>query len=483
MKKINYPPIYMLFLLVFLLNACVKGKAEPPVDNSSFDPKIEVTHSIEDLQSMPFLERIEEDIVVAAYVIMNDKEENLFKRIIVQDETAGMEILLDHLHLHTTFPETRKIYIHLKGFFLNEQKGSFQLGYFPDDTEQLTPIPVNMIDDFITKANYPNEINIPTFSLSDLLQNDHELSINTLINIKGVEFTPDHAGVEWAVNDKSVTNRTIKDCEGNQLSVRTLRQASFSDLKTPLFNGTIQGVFSYYNHQAVLYIRNTEEVLMYDPRCDGYDLEPDDKVNISIDSLRKMYKGSALLLPPIKISGVVISDKSHGNVAYRNVVIQGGNEDKGIVLYYTEDVDYELGDSIEVDLTGKELTLYNNKLEVVNIEKHKTIIHAKHRTIIPKVVTINQLLGFRKNYESCLVQINNVNFQAGAPTYNGTNGTFTINDGTGTMNHYTAVNASFKDYTMPLSPVEYVRGIVEIHYQNVQLRIRYPNEPIGDVKP
>ncbi len=281
----------------------------------------------------------------------------------------------------------------------------------------------------------------------------------------------------------SATNRNIKDCSSGSIILRTSGYAQFQSELTPTGNGSLTAIYTRHNNTPQLFIRNTDDVQFNNERCDGTDPGPVDVTHISMDSLRSLFSGTDVTLPAIKVSGIVISDIDHGNVSHRNVVVQGSSSDKGVVLFYNQGTDYKLGDSIEVVLTGTVLKEFQNKLEVEGVDISQTVVHAQNRSITPKLVTIGEIVADRKKYESTLVKIVNASFESGAPTYNGSNGNLSITDGTGTIKHYSALNATFKDDPLPASPVQSITGFIDLHNQNIQIRFRNPHAPTNDVMP
>jgi len=488
MKKIFYLGLGIVgvSLSTLLFTACVKKDFKPPIDNSQYDPELHVTHTIQEIQTLPQGQMIEEDIIIQGVVVMDDKSGNYYKKIVFQDETGGIEILLDQNNLYNDYPIGRKIYVKLNGLYLGNYGSNLQIGYTPDASGALSQIPFILIDNYIVKANYPNEITPKVVTLSELASpNAASQYLNTLVKIEDVEFSPEHAGVSYAqlASLASATNRNIKDCSNGTIILRTSGYAKFQSDLTPTGNGSLVAVYTRHNNTPQLFIRDTDDVQFNNERCDGTNPDPVDVTHITMDSLRSLYNGSDVTLPPVKVSGIVISDIDNGNVSHRNVVVQGSNNDKGIVLFYNQGTDYKLGDSIEVVITGNVLKEFQNKLEVEGVDISQTIVHAQNRSITPKVVTIGEVVADRKKYESTLVKILNASFEAGAPTYNGTNGNLSITDGTGTIKHYSALNTTFKDDPLPTSPVQSITGFIDIHNQNVQIRFRNPHPPVNDVTP
>lgn len=488
MKKIIYLGLGIATIAMssLLFTACVKKDFKPPIDNSQYDPELDVTHTIQQIQVLPQNQMIEEDIIIQGVVVMDDKSGNYFKKIVIQDETGGMELLIDQNNLYNDYPIGRKIYVKLKGLYLGNYASNLQLGYTPDAGGSLSQIPFILVDNFIVKANYPNEITPEVVTLSELASpNGAAQYLNTVIKIEDVEFAPEHAGVSYAqlASLASATNRNIKDCSSGSIILRTSGYAQFQSELTPTGNGSLTAIYTRHNNTPQLFIRNTDDVQFNNERCDGTDPGPVDVTHISMDSLRSLFSGTDVTLPAIKVSGIVISDIDHGNVSHRNVVVQGSSSDKGVVLFYNQGTDYKLGDSIEVVLTGTVLKEFQNKLEVEGVDISQTVVHAQNRSITPKLVTIGEIVADRKKYESTLVKIVNASFESGAPTYNGSNGNLSITDGTGTIKHYSALNTTFKDDPLPASPVQSITGFIDLHNQNIQIRFRNPHAPTNDVMP
>ena len=92
-------------------------------------------------------------------------------------------------------------------------------------------------------------------------------------------------------------------------------------------------------------------------------LPPDDNGELkSIKDIRAMYKGSDIKLGAYKIGGVVISDAANRNISSGAVVMQDGAY--GISVYFGGTVNYNIGDSIVLDITGDSLLKYNGSLEI-----------------------------------------------------------------------------------------------------------------------
>jgi DNA/RNA endonuclease YhcR with UshA esterase domain len=467
-----------------LSGSCLKKRQVEPPDNRGYDPRLPVTHTLARLLELQPDSVIEEDIVVSGIVVMDDRSGNYYKKIVIQDSSGGIEVLMDQSNLYNDYPVGRKVYIRCKGLYLGDYALNPQLGYTPAADGSLSGIPAVLLDQFVVKADYPNMVIPDTVTFAMLAAPSMaKRYLNTLVAVKDAEFAAEHTGVSYAqiASIASATSLTLRDCMGGTISMRNSGYARFQPFPTPAGNGILTGIYTRFNAMPQLCIRDTTDVRFYGERCP---LLPDAAGNIrTIDSIRKLFNGMEVVLPPCKIRGIVISDKNNSNVSPGNIIFQGGNDDKGIILYYGGSPVYTLWDSLEIELTGCRLKQYNGKLEIEGVKAAKTKKLGSGKRIAPRVLTIAQLLAAPGVYESTLVKIMNCAFEAGATTYSGSSGNLNILDATGTIRHYTASQASFKDLPLPSGTLSSVCGYIDLYNGVPQIRIRKPGTPVNDVVP
>lgn len=473
-----------LLLCATLSFQCLKKDFDEPPDKSQYDPELPVNGTFEDLRALPAGQVISEDLILAGFVIANDQSGNYYKALILQDSTAGLELSLDQSFLYADYPLGRKLYIRCKGLLLENKDGFLRLGYRPEDGQGFRALPEGSIDQHLVKASYPHALSADTVDIRELHNAERaRLLNNRLITISDVEFIDAHSQVPFARPSAEAysTARQLQNCDRIGLDLHTSAYAQFQAQLTPEGKGTITGVFNFGDQHPGLRIRDTADVHFYGVRCSGG--PPADQAYITIDSLRKMHTGFPLTLPPIRIRGIVISDRENGNIAERNVVLQGGDQDKGILLYYSGSADYKRGDSLEVDIGGCELKRFNGKLEVANVSVTQTRVLGSEKRIAPKDVQIATVLSDPSAYESTLIRFSGVSWSNAHPTWFGASGVLEITDGTDTMAHYCAFQAKFKDQSLPFPPVSSVTGYLDLHNNMPQLRIRQPGPPLHDVVP
>lgn len=269
--QIRFTTITKILLCIYLFSicSCLKKAYEGPPDKTNDDPKLNVTNVIMSLANIQQGKAIEADIVLCGIVVMDDKSGNYYKKIVIQDNTAGMEVLLDQSNLYNDFPVGRKVYIKCKGLYLSNYGGSLQLGYTPDLSGTLSGIPAILIANYIVKANYPNQVTPRLLTVAQLSDTGSDKYLNTLIAIQNVEFADSNTGVPYAqmANISSSTSLSVKDCAGGKVTLRTSAYARFQPLPTPQGNGMLTGILTKFKAERQMYIRDTGDIQFYNHRC------------------------------------------------------------------------------------------------------------------------------------------------------------------------------------------------------------------------
>lgn len=264
------PLCLMLMALLFIsgTTTCVKHFDEPPEYTG---PKVKANISITEIKRLHILnnfEKITEDLIIEGVVIANDKTDNFYKSIVIQDSTAGITVRLDGFSLFNIYPIGRKIFIRLKGLWLGDYGSNIQLGAGVDRSNpqfpELIPIPQPLFDRVIVKGDLDQKILPRRVQLEDLNDSLQSMLV-TLINI---EFDHSDTGKTYAdaVNKQTVAH-TLRTCGIGTVYVRTSGFAKFASALTARGHGDITGVFSMFRTQKQLLIRDTSDVQMNGLRC------------------------------------------------------------------------------------------------------------------------------------------------------------------------------------------------------------------------
>lgn len=267
-------PIYILLLVAMAMATftnCVDSDFdEPPVGGTVSDLVGNTT--VADLKAAHIsgeLEEILDDLILEVTVVSSDEAGNFYKELIVQDATGGIAVSTDLTNLYTEYPVGRTIFIKCQGLYLGDDNGGLELGggigADNNGNPRLDRIAEGLLGNFIEKGAFGTAT--PRVKNINDLNND---DIYTLVQLEGVEFVSADANETYAnLVDQFSQNRTLEDCNGNSIIVRSSNFANFGGALTPNGNGTITAVHSVFSSDKQLFIRDLNDVDMEADRCDG----------------------------------------------------------------------------------------------------------------------------------------------------------------------------------------------------------------------
>jgi len=244
---------------------CVKGDFdEPPLLIPTVD--FEANTTIAALKaSYTGFKQIEDDIIISGIVAANDESGNLFKRIMIQDGTAGIDLTLDRYNLYNQFKIGQRVFVKCKGMYIGDYNNQLQLGYTFNNAIGRLPEP--MISRHVFRDSLPGAKPEPKdFTIASLpnLTNDHiallDSNVSTLVRFKNVRFADGDAGQPWVKDGEDNSNRTLLDQQGNSLIVRTSRFSNFAYEPTPYGYGEISGMLTVFRRTWQLTIRDLDDV-------------------------------------------------------------------------------------------------------------------------------------------------------------------------------------------------------------------------------
>ncbi len=225
------------------------------------------------------LTQINENSTLTAKVIGNDETGNLYKYLYVEDETGGIRINVNmtDMYLDRRFQVGRMLTINLNGLYINSINGEMQLGGLYNSN--VGQIETADIYKHLFNAGSALSTVVPTEkTISTLTTGD----VGRFIKIKDLQFIDADLGKFYA-DGTSTTNRTLQDCSGNTLILRTSGYADFGSGNNTLLpssvpansteidtgKGDVYGILSVYNGTYQLWILNLRGADLDNTRCDG----------------------------------------------------------------------------------------------------------------------------------------------------------------------------------------------------------------------
>ncbi|NNE28966.1 MAG: hypothetical protein HKN16_04995, partial [Saprospiraceae bacterium] len=331
---------YVIAVLVLLFSACRDDEFDTP-PTTFVDPGLEVTHTIAELKASHILGefyQIEEEMTLSGIITADDRTGNFYQRLIIEDGTAGIELLLRANDLFNLYPVGRRLYVKATDMWIGDYNGVIQLGgsiEVDGSFQNVNGVEEVLIPEYIVGGALEGVPDPLEVSISDL-GFDH---ISRLVKLDGVEFAPGSRNVPYAdglSNPPQSVNHILQDCNGSTIILRTSGYCDFTGSITPTGNGSITAVYSVFGSDQQMYIRDTTDVDMTEATCSQ------NVQTMDISAVRDLFTGSELNAPAAVVEGIVISDRENGNINGQNAVVQqeGG---EGIVLRFDSDHSFALG--------------------------------------------------------------------------------------------------------------------------------------------
>ncbi|MFT3845250.1 MAG: DUF5689 domain-containing protein [Lacibacter sp.] len=478
MKKVHtwFGSLLMLLTAAFILNSCTKKFDEPPAPT---DPALTVTHTIKQLKALHTVsgayDVINTDVIIAGTVVANDKSGNMYKEIYIQDETGGINVKLDATGLYNSYPVGRKVYIKCKGLCLSDYNRLPQLGVKATvaGSPSLEAIASNMVDQYLFGGTLNNPVTAKVVTMSQLTTNMTDDNLGTLIQLNNYEFITSDTSKTFADTSayKNSVNLTVKSCQaGSSVIIRSSGYSNFAGINVPNGNGTLYAIYTVYGTTKQLIIRDTADVKFSGIRCGQGATTP-----MNIADLRALFTGTATIAPDAKrISGIVISDRTTSNLNAQNIVLQQGNGQAGILIRFDAAHSFNLGDSVDVNVSQQELSEFNGLLQVNLVPLSYATVKASGKSITPRVVTLAEANTNFEAWESTLVKTGPAAMSGGTGgTYSGS---VTMNDGA-TLILFTASGATFSSQTYPTA-VTSLTGYLTQFGTTKEIAVR---NPLSDV--
>jgi hypothetical protein len=259
-KKIN-SFLAISTLLIVGLTSCKKEYDSPPINEIPVGKKIQSINTLLSMhQGTPV--KFTEDYSIFGVVTIDEINGNLYKNIFIQDNPKDVTNpdSIRGLNVRLLFSgglyQGDYIRINLKNTVLSTYNGVFQL----DSVD---------VDKNIVKQETLVQIEPVTVTIAEAQANINKFQ-GRLVKLLNVEFASSELGKTYAnAITQATENRTLQDCNLNQILVRTSGYSNFAGTKVPSGKGTLTAVLSRFNNDLQLYLRSPNESQLDQTRCDG----------------------------------------------------------------------------------------------------------------------------------------------------------------------------------------------------------------------
>lgn len=202
---------------------------------------------------------------VKAKVTANDETGNLYKYIYVEDATGGIRVNINKLNLYqdARFKVGKNVIINLKNLYVGKYNGEFQLGQ-PNGTS-IGQVKEEEVYEFFYDSNEAvTTVTATEKTIANLSTDD----VGRWVKIKGLQFIDSDLGKTYA-DGTAATNRTLVDCSGNSIILRTNGRGNFGGAQLDEGKGDVYAILSIFNGTYQLWIPKQVNADLDGTRCDG----------------------------------------------------------------------------------------------------------------------------------------------------------------------------------------------------------------------
>ena len=237
--------------------------------------------------------------------------------------------------------------------------------------------------------------------------------------------------------------------------------ASFSGAFLPIGEVDITAIIGDFNG-VQLTLRNLDDIK-------GGDIGGD-PTDATLAEIRALYTGSTINIPNnFQVTGVVVSDAPSGNMHSQNLALQ--DETGGIIVRFTEDHPFLLGDELTITVRGVELSEFRTLLQLNSVSLNSVTNQTVGTVPNPRVATVAEIITNGEAWESTLVKINDATI-TGSTTFNGNT---MVMDNSGSIAMFTRSAAVFQSEAVPTMPIN-LTAIVSEFDGDRQLNMRNIND-------
>jgi len=265
--KVGISFVFICYCIV--TPACLKQSAYASTIENSTTDSIVLIKDLRKWHTMGGVEAIHKSVAIEGVVVANDEHDNIYKSLCIQDPTGGIVLLLDGTSLYQQYPVGSLLRVRVQDLILSDYRRMVQLVASVDTssgTLVTSGIPAPLFSKFIKilKDDFPIvPLVVAPKNLGDSLQ-------GRLIRISNVEFSVADTALTYSDKKNKVgASRSLKFCVGGTIYLRTSGYADFAGTKIPTGNGEVVGIYSVYNSEKQILIRDTSDILLIGKRCTG----------------------------------------------------------------------------------------------------------------------------------------------------------------------------------------------------------------------
>lgn len=209
-------------------------------------------------------------VIIKGRVISSDEASNVFKSLVIRDETAALAFSINSYNLYLKYRIGQEVVVDLTDMYIGKYNGLQQMGmqqwYAQGNAYEVTFMAPETFNSHAQLNGWPEAEKIQPIvvnSFSELSTNPEGLQKwqSQYVRFNNVSFV--NGGTEtFATYHSSGVNQVMTDAYGATLTVRTSGYANFWNKKLPSGSFDIEGILSYYGTTGWQFILNSYEGIM-----------------------------------------------------------------------------------------------------------------------------------------------------------------------------------------------------------------------------
>ncbi|MDO4320644.1 MAG: DUF5689 domain-containing protein [Bacteroidales bacterium] len=266
--------ISALVLGAVAMQSCDDNWTRPPQVVPTFPEGIKANISIADLKTQYWqdaesygtdigLSATGDSLWIVGNVVSSDEAGNIYKTLVVEDETGAITIGINSSDLYKSFPRGVRVAINATGLCIGRYNGLMQMGTNTSSGVNRIELDVFEPHTYLDLNGGKMDTTVTTIAELNEAARTNEGKIkwqSRLIRINDVEFT--EPGELFAPG--STTSRYITDADGNRMIVYNSSYADFAYEALPWGHGDVVGILSAYRNSWQLLLINQDGCVDFD---------------------------------------------------------------------------------------------------------------------------------------------------------------------------------------------------------------------------
>lgn len=219
--------------------------------------------------------------IIKGRVISSDASGNIYRMLVIQDETAAIAVSINRGSLYTAYPLGQEVVVNVTDLWIGQYNSLIQLGWRGDyqGSPQISFMAYEMFANHTELNGLPDKdfkyirfgqqapADSPYCIVATLEQigsiagagEEYRNMMSQLVEIPNVTFVDGGKATFAPYQDNA--DRYIQDATGATLNVRCSGYSSFYNDTVPTGTGTVRGILSRYGDNWQLVLRGREDVI------------------------------------------------------------------------------------------------------------------------------------------------------------------------------------------------------------------------------